>query len=133
MILCNKCWKIECNCSRSKINIDDSIVDTIRILNLKGYETRYCCGGHISKENILLGLLPSIYIVFNKYNCKDIIPFEIGDGWILRKTEYVLEYTLNEAKKYKNKGQILTEDTLYDLENILQSKRDELNLWANNL
>lgn len=144
MVLCDNCWKEDCNCSSSKISIDDSIADTIRLLNLKGYKTLYCCGGHINIENIYKGICPSIYIFFNKFNCKNIYPSDIGDGWTLTKTDLVLRYTFDECKKYKRYGgknkyllkeynHILTEEDISDLENKMESKRKELNLWANNL
>ena len=68
MLLCNKCFKSrkECTCNpttRGFVEIDDEIVEHIRILNEKGYETTNCCAGHI--ENIWF----TPYITFkNKYN-----------------------------------------------------------------
>ena len=52
MLVCSECFKPkgECNCNKPFIEIDDEIVDIIRILNEKGYITEFCCAGHIERR-----------------------------------------------------------------------------------
>jgi len=105
--VCTVCWDKSCNHSyQYKAEIDDNISDIICILNRKGYKTLYCCGGHISEDNILQGYLPNIYIAFNKYNSKvinmDTSP--LGENWTWNKTNATLRYFLKEAKQFKNKS-----------------------------
>ena len=41
---CNRCPKIEC--SGCIVKLDELIVPIVKILNQKGYTTKYCCSGH---------------------------------------------------------------------------------------
>ena len=68
MLVCNKCFRPKCNCNESeKVEIDDGILDSIRILNEKGYITEFCCSGH--KENTIF----QCYIMFkNKEHFLDL-------------------------------------------------------------
>ena len=101
IMLCPICWEEECNCDASKVEIDVEIAETIKLLNKKGYHTTFCCGGHIQKELLPLGVTPSIYVAFNKWQCKKIDPQEIGEGWTFTPSTYTLRYTLDWCKKFK--------------------------------
>ena len=52
---CDKCGEVVCE-------IDDLIVDTIIVLNRKGWTTKYCCSGHLNKDNGFV----TTYIYFEK-------------------------------------------------------------------
>lgn len=52
---CDKCGGVVCE-------IDDLIVDTIIVLNKKGWTTKFCCSGHLNKNNGFVGT----YIFFEK-------------------------------------------------------------------
>lgn len=99
--LCPICWEEECSCDASKVEIDVEIAETIKLLNQKGYHTTFCCGGHIQKELLPLGVRPSIYVAFNKWQCQKIDPHEIGEGWTFTPSTYTLRYTLDWCKKFK--------------------------------
>ena len=68
MLVCDKCFRPKCNCNEStRVEIDDGILDSIRILNEKGYITEFCCSGH--KENAIF----QCYIMFkNKEHFLDL-------------------------------------------------------------
>ena len=101
IMLCPICWEEECNCDASKVEIDVEIAETIKMKKKKGYHTTFCCGGHIQKELLPLGVTPSIYVAFNKWQCKKIDPQEIGEGWTFTPSTYTLRYTLDWCKKFK--------------------------------
>ena len=61
--ICPKCWKREkyCECeNRSSIELDYNMVTIIKTLNLKGFRTEFCCGGHPDKQ------FTEIYIQFKE-------------------------------------------------------------------
>ena len=59
MIVCNKCFINSCNCKDNDyVEIDDKILDTIKLLNSKGYITEHCCSGHYGSEQL--------YVIFNR-------------------------------------------------------------------
>lgn len=61
MRLCGHCLKEKCECGREFYqNIDDEMVETIIILNDKGYVTCACCSGHPENEDY------GMYIAFGK-------------------------------------------------------------------
>lgn len=54
--VCADCYRplSECTCVAAPyflVNIDRNIQDVVRILNEKGYITRYCCEGHDTGSN----------------------------------------------------------------------------------
>ena len=61
---CTKCFKTEadCKCGQDRyfVLLDINMVDIIRTLNEKGYQTQYCCESHPEKYR------PSLYIMFSK-------------------------------------------------------------------
>ncbi len=63
MLVCPICFCPKCSHNKKKIEIDDDILDTIKILNDKGYKTTYCCAGHVDKSQPI-----HIYISFDKFN-----------------------------------------------------------------
>lgn len=60
MRVCPICFRPNCNHHSKYIEIDDEILDTIRILNEKGYVTEFCCAGHLDNINPV-----TVYIKFN--------------------------------------------------------------------
>lgn len=63
MKVCPICFTPKCNHRKSRIEIDDDILDTIKLLNDKGYRTSFCCAGHVDKSQPI-----SIYISFDYYS-----------------------------------------------------------------
>lgn len=61
-------------CYGNVIEIDEFMVDIIKILNKKGYPTNFCCGGHIG--------YPNFYISFKEpfYNIEKICDNKRGIG-----------------------------------------------------
>lgn len=47
------------NCTGEMVEIDDIMLQIIKILNSKNYITNYCCGGHAENSD------PHAYIMFN--------------------------------------------------------------------
>lgn len=100
MYLCLNCYekKPDCKCKKGTfVSIDKNIIEIISLLNKKGYETQYCCGGHITKESVKEKKPFEIYISFNKdynFNIE-----ELGEGWIYKRG--TLRYYNNDIKKEK--------------------------------
>lgn len=67
------CPKINCDRNTELIELDELMIEPIKILNQKGYVTEYCCSGHLY-ENFL-----STYIMFNKHY----MPTTLPKDWIL--------------------------------------------------
>lgn len=73
--VCSKCFNTpdKCTCEFQPyylVNIDRNIQNVIRVLNEKGYMTRYCCESHNEND--------SIYIMFARDYGFDTLP----DGFI---------------------------------------------------
>lgn len=49
------------NCTGNVVEIDDLMVNTIILLNEKGYYTKSCCSGHLEE------ILPTAHITFSEY------------------------------------------------------------------
>lgn len=62
------------NCRSSVIELDEWIAETIIILNNKGYQTAYCCSGHLYDE------VCETYIKFEDEDC---VPSSIPEGFKL--------------------------------------------------
>ncbi len=82
---------------------DDAIAPAIRILNLKGYTTTYCCGGHPYPSRIELISRKSPKkirsIVYGVYDVKEVTLDDLKDTY-----HYDMAYILiNNSKKKKNK------------------------------
>lgn len=60
MLVCSECFCSECAHEKEKVEIDDEILDTIKLLNDKGYKTDYCCGGHVGEKR-----MPCMYVRFD--------------------------------------------------------------------
>ena len=81
--VCPFCFNRINNCvctliPQTLINIDIKIQYAIKILNQKGYITKYCCSGHNNKHSNGTYFL-SIYITFADYiNIKDL---QIPENW----------------------------------------------------
>lgn len=53
-------WCPKSNCVGNLIEIDELMIPTIKILNQKGYFTRFCCSGHYYDQH------PNGYIMFEE-------------------------------------------------------------------
>jgi hypothetical protein len=53
-------------CGENVAEVDDMIIDTIILLNKKGYKTKFCCSGHLNENHF------GTYIMF--INRPDILP-----------------------------------------------------------
>lgn len=53
-------WCPKTNCCGTLIEIDELLIPTIKILNDKGYFTKFCCSGHYTGQH------PRAYIVFQE-------------------------------------------------------------------
>ena len=76
--VCPTCFRRldKCTCEFhpwNLINVDRNIQEQIRILNEKGYRTRYCCESHNPQDGI--------YIAF----AQDYEPPYVPDGFVMRK------------------------------------------------
>lgn len=56
------------SCYGYLVEIDELLLPTIKILNEKGYFTKFCCSGHYSSQN------PRCYIMFDEGICLPYIP-----------------------------------------------------------
>lgn len=53
-------WCPKTNCCGTLIEIDELLIPTVKILNGKGYTTKYCCSGHYTGQH------PRSYIMFSE-------------------------------------------------------------------
>ena len=75
----NRCPDIECDsCDAEMFEIDELMIEPIRILNKKGYTTRFCCSGHVYES------FKSSYISFHHLIDLNSAPV----GWVLEKGEF---------------------------------------------
>ena len=105
MLVCNSCWqtknKCKCKVVEKFIEIDDNIYLAIKKLNLLGYKTVYCCGGHTDERGI------QAYIVFDWKQNQQVFD-SLPDGWqydsySYRKIKYYKYNILRSAITLKKK------------------------------
>lgn len=65
------------------VEVDENILEVIRILNGKGYTTKYCCGGHDYDRMI------KTYIMFEQ----PLTGVEIPEGFIYQEDDNVIRCT----------------------------------------
>ena len=56
--LFDEIWCPKTNCCGTLIEVDELLIPTIKILNNKGYITKFCCSGHYTGQH------PRAYITF---------------------------------------------------------------------
>lgn len=88
--VCDKCFctMTKCKCNNNPmtlIQIDKNIQSIIRILNIKGYETIYCCEGHYNNNGYT-----NTYIYF-----KQPIKTRAPNGFVWQKNGLILEHIYN--------------------------------------
>lgn len=95
MLVCSKCFYVDCKCNKPKIDIDKWIIPHIRTLNEKGYITRFCCSGHSDYP------IYQCYISFvEDYNFDNAI---LPDGFVYLKNLKTIEYIISE-KQWEHKS-----------------------------
>ena len=140
MKVCAVCFKRRCSIhGNRKVEIDDDILDTIKLLNDKGYTTEYCCAGHSDTDETST----QIYIKFNVWDIQakkrklpDTLP---NEKWVcyprhIENHHLVWSHKLSangQAMYYNIKG--LKRRKRADVEAELQEQRRELHKWAESL
>ena len=75
-----KCPSIHCG-DLEVVEVDDSIMSTIKELNKKGYITKFCCSGHSYEDNT------NTYISFDS----DAVPSTLPNDFILEDMDYYIK------------------------------------------
>jgi hypothetical protein len=137
MKICTKCWKSSCEHSEyDYVEIDDAIVDIIIELNLKGYDTTYCCSGHDNVPD-------QIYIGFNKWVLpKGFNPAPVlGKDWKWIESTSIIKASVPKKieifRPSKKNPSVLVKDkrdfTVEESKIFLQERRKELRDWVHSL
>lgn len=86
------------SCIGEIVEVDEMILPVIRILNLKGYKTKFCCGGHPEKKN------PNAYILFDFDYRPKTIPegFEEDGHYAIRSNFKESGYYINTKKIFEH-------------------------------
>ena len=98
----------ECTCETKPwhlVQIDPMIQDSVRILNEKGYFTRYCCEGHCVGEGM--------YIKFGISWMLDSVP----DGFEYKSKDNIIRHVFTDDADYAKKV-LYAEKLLYWAENL---------------
>ena len=115
------CSKVSC-CKDSKlIELDENIIFPIKILNEKGYVTKYCCAGHLYEDCI------SPYVYF-EYGFAPDKKIPIPRYWEWDSDNYGVDYIiLRVPSKY------LDNITLIEKQKVLFKALQSLLEWCDNL
>ena len=89
------------SCIGEVIEVDDMILHAIKILNDKGYITKYCCSGHAENKP------PNGYIMFEDFinleSCPERFKFEDRYGsTIIRSTFESVDYYVDSQNIFKD-------------------------------
>ena len=116
----------KCNCEYEAIGIDPNIVDTIALLNKKGYTTLYSCeGNRISFKDINPDSLCNAYISF-KDNHMDVLsdnPLPYNWNVDLSLNEFVIRSNIPDGMPVEE----------YCSEEVLKERMDSIYKWAESL
>lgn len=143
--MCSKCFlsQKECKCSDnvSYFDVDDSIFDIIKVLNLKGYTTTYCCGGHVNVDQLVDKFPPNLYIKFTRDAFDSLT--NIPDFLEKERSTCIIRYYVNInnhiiwkpniPKRNQNVEELITSDVIESCEKDLKQKRSIIALWVNEL
>ena len=91
------CPKVSCVSDINLVEIDENMIYPIKILNEKGWITRFCCAGHLYESCI------SAYISFKEEFCPKVEPpkYWYWDDSTLRTTDVIKSYfNLVDKQKY---------------------------------
>jgi hypothetical protein len=102
-------------CGKNVAVVDDMIIETIILLNKKGYKTRFCCSGHLNNKDMF-----HTYIMFDSI---DSMPDKIPFGFM--KTDNHDNHCIRLRNPQKPKG-------LSGLKRLF-SVNEELYRWAEEL
>ena len=109
-------------CHHDVADIDDNIFEAVRLLNRKGYETRFCCSGHSTDT------LPRLYINF----CGHIYFEDLPDGFQIEYSESNIENRcggrVTTISRQYNRNQ-----SNHDLQREIWLVCDEIIIWVKEL
>ena len=143
--MCSKCFQnqkeCKCNENTSYFDVDDSIFDIIKVLNLKGYTTTYCCGGHVNIDQLIDKFPPNLYIKFTREAFDSLT--NIPDFLEKERSTCIVRYYVNInnhiiwkpniPKRNQNIEELITPDVIESCEKDLRQKRSIIALWVNEL
>ena len=105
--VCPRCWNTLDNCTcelfppYDLVHIDINIQEHIRILNAKGYHTRYCCEGH--------GVGTGTYIAFGRDWFEDV---DMPNGFKYHKKNRTISYVYVRKKMTDEQIEALKQENL---------------------
>lgn len=105
------------SCGGTCVEIDENIIEPIRMLNNKGYRTKFSCAGHVfSKE--------SAYVAFDQYLYPENY-LDLPKGWKADKFVGWGNYII----RYEIKGDLNSKERFLDQFNAMKNLMD----WAESL
>lgn len=107
------------NCHGYIFEVDEQMVIPIMMLNTKGYRTKFCCSGHITKSS------HGGYIAFDIHTVPDSVP----KGWKLDKEKGYEYETQMRSIRYSFKQPI----TAIEKQRTVNKKMESLLKWCEEL
>lgn len=124
--VCDKCFYQlpDCKCYKfiapTLIEVDEKIQYAVRVLNQKGWKTRYSCEGHFDEDD----QVGQIYIAFDK----DVKLPSAPEGWHIELGPLLLDIECRCGKGLKE-----TEKTQEQFNEEKEKALKHLNYWVDNL
>ncbi len=102
----NSAYCPKTSCTGELIEVDELILPTIKILNMKGYLTKYCCSGHWSDQH------PQGYIMFQDGIDIPYLPNGFskelnGDNVTIRSNMPLRKPTISDFKRICDRAKVL--------------------------
>ena len=91
----------QCDSHENRVMIDPNIAESIRILNLKGFRTKFCCESHCYGSGI-----SDAYVFFEDFKLMNIVlDVDLPFGWYIdleayRRKQFVIRADYNDEKDY---------------------------------
>lgn len=91
----------QCESHENRVMIDPNIAKAIRILNLKGFRTKFCCESHCYDSGI-----SDAYIFFEDFKLMNsVLDVDLPFGWYIdleayRRKQFVIRADYNDEKDY---------------------------------